>query len=358
MEFLVYTRRPLVEDSSLRKAMGRYVDITKGRKYAKFLIAKTIPVRMNLKTAKEKELWREHEKLMREFRKILEIHDKGTKELKFAKKSLVDLKFEIAKRMLSRCEFCERKCGVNRKKERGFCGLGEKSFLSSEFMHTGEEACIIPSHTFFFIGCNFYCVYCQNWTISRHKESGMEVDGKTLAEFAVERRETSRNINLVGGDPIPNLHTILDMLANLEINKPIIWNSNMYMSEKTMKLLDGVIDVYLADFKYGNDECAKRLSKVPNYWKITTRNFLLARKHAELLIRHLVLPNHVDCCTSRILQWIGENLDNEVRLNIMGQYHPEFEVFEFEGMDRGVTQEEMERAYKLARESRITNLEP
>ncbi len=357
MPYFLISSGAAFEDEGLRKAMGRYADITKGRKYAKFLIAKSVPVRMGLKTAKEEELWREHEKLMVKFRKTLKSCDKTGRKPKSAKKSLVDLKFEIAKRVLSRCEFCERKCGVNRKKERGFCGLGEKSFLSSEFIHTGEEACIIPSHTFFFIGCNFYCVYCQNWTISRQIEKGKEVDGRMLAELAVKRMHMSRNINLVGGDPIPNLHTILEMLRNLEINKPIIWNSNMYMSEKTMKLLDGVIDVYLADFKYGNDECARKLSKVPDYWNVTTRNLLLARKHAEILIRHLVLPNHVDCCTSRILKWIGKNLDNRIRLNIMDQYHPEFEAFDFE-VDRRVTQEEMEKAFKLARKNGITNLEP
>jgi putative pyruvate formate lyase activating enzyme len=357
VHFLIHTRKVSGRgDPGLRKSMGRYLDITDNGRYAKFLIAKTIPVKL---PKSEGKLWKLHESKMREFRKKLKANDKTKRKLKFAKTSLVDLKLELAKRMLKKCEFCERKCGVNREKgEKGFCGLGSKSFLSSEFIHTGEEGSIIPSHTFFFLGCNFYCVYCQNWTISRQKESGVPVDGKALAELAGRRSNASRNINLVGGDPTPNLHTILDMLRHMEINKPIVWNSNMYMSVKTMKILDGVMDVYLADFKYGNDRCAEKLSKVPNYWKTMTRNYLLAKKQAELLIRHLVLPDHLECCTKPIMEWTGENLGNRIRMNVMDQYHPEFEVFEFGEMCRRVDREEMERAYGLAKENCISNLEP
>ncbi|UCC92153.1 MAG: radical SAM protein [Candidatus Aenigmatarchaeota archaeon] len=336
--------------------MGRYLDITDNKKQAKYLIAKTIPVKLPKSGEK---LWEIHDSKMKEFRKKLKEFDKGRGKLKFADFSLIDLKLEIAKRILIKCEFCERKCGVDRAKGgKGFCGLGSKSLLSSEFIHNGEEASIIPSHTFFFMGCNFYCIYCQNWTISRQKERGTEVRGKELAELAGRKAHLSRNINLVGGDPTPNLHTILEMLKFMDINKPIVWNSNMYLSKKSMRLLEGMVDVYLADFKYGNDRCAKKLSKVPDYWKTMTRNYLLAKKQAEILIRHLVLPNHLECCTSRILKWTGKNLDNKIRMNIMDQYHPEFEVFEFKGMCRRVNQGEMERAFELAKENGISNLEP
>jgi putative pyruvate formate lyase activating enzyme len=296
---------------------------------------------------------------MAEFRKKIKQSDRVRGQLKFAKVSLIDLKLKLDKRMLEKCEFCERKCRVNRLNGgKGFCGLTDKSFLSSEFIHVGEEASIVPSHTFFFTGCNFYCVYCQNWTISRQREKGTEADGRKLAELAKRKSNASRNINLVGGDPTPNLHTILNMLKHMDINKPIVWNSNMYMSEKTIRLLEGAVDIYLADFKYGNDGCAEKLSKVPDYWRIMTRNYILAKEQAEILIRHLVLPGHIECCTSRILEWLGRNLDNKIRLNIMAQYHPEFEAFLFGGMDRRVTKEEMDRAFNIANEAGLTNLEP
>jgi putative pyruvate formate lyase activating enzyme len=356
MQFLIFPRTVPGEDPGLRKSMGRYLDITDNGKHAKFLIAKTIPVKL---PKSEEGLWKEHGMGMAKFRKLLKAHDGKKGMLKFAKPSLIDLKFEIAKRMLAKCEFCERKCGIDRSGgKKGFCGLDSRSFLSGEFIHTGEEGSIIPSHTFFFIGCNFYCIYCQNWTISRHKERGTEVKGKDLALLAERRKNASRNINLVGGDPTPNLHTILDMLRRLDVNKPIVWNSNMYLSEKSIRLLDGVVDVYLADFKYGNDECAEKLSKVKDYWKAMTRNYLLAKKQAEILVRHLVLPDHLECCTRPIMKWVGENLGNNIRMNIMGQYRPEFEIFEIKEMTRRVTEEEMRKAYELARKSGITNLEP
>ncbi len=357
MEFLLY-RKPISEDTLLKKAMGRYLAINKNQKYAQFLIAKTIPIKFAFRSPEEK-LWKAHETAMKKFRRKLKEFDQGETKIKFAEKSLVDLKLELAKRMLTKCEFCERRCKVNRAAgNKGFCSLSSESFLSSEFIHMGEEASIIPSHTFFFIGCNFYCIYCQNWTISRQKEKGLLVDGKTLADLARRKAHASRNINLVGGEPTPHLHTILSMLRHLEINKPIVWNSNMYMSEKTMKLLEGVVDVYLADFKYGNNECARKLSKVENYWNVITRNHLLAKEHAEILIRHLVLPNHVECCTSNVMGWIGKNLGDRIRLNIMDQYHPEFEAFASIGMYRRVERKEMDRAFDLAKENALQNLEP
>ncbi|MDI6654559.1 MAG: radical SAM protein [Candidatus Hydrothermarchaeota archaeon] len=339
------------EDEGVKKALGRYVEVSTNRKPAKFLMAKAIPTSAEL-AASEEELWKEHDSRIKEF-------VDAEKEL-CANTSLLDLKLELARRILSSCHFCERRCGADRTAgKKGFCNLDAGTYLSSEFLHLGEEACLVPSHTFFFIGCTFYCVYCQNWTISRHVEKGVGVTGKHLAEIAKRRRmlENSRNINFVGGEPTPNLHTIIDMLRCLDVSVPVVWNSNMYMSSETIELLNGIVDVYLADFKYGNDACAERLSKVENYWKIITRNHLLGKEHAELLIRHLILPNHVECCTKSVLEWIAENLGNEVRVNIMAQYRPEFEAYKIPEIARGVTGFEMERALAIARENGLTNLD-
>ncbi len=124
-----------------------------------------------------------------------------------------------------------------------------------------------------------------------------------------------------------------------------------------MKLLNGVVDVYLADFKYGSDECAWRLSKAKNFFEVVSRNHLLGRDYAELLIRHLVLPNHVECCSKPVIEWIAENLGNDVRLNIMAQYRPEFEAFKEKDIQRGVTAEEMRRAFEIADENGLWNLD-
>jgi putative pyruvate formate lyase activating enzyme len=341
-----------LREEGVKRAMGRYVGVTMDRLPANFLVTKTIPADINATNP-----WAEHDKALTVMKKALRKLDASRAscdDLEFPEYSLLDLKVELARDIISNCHFCERRCGADRTKgEKGFCNLGAVSRLSSEFLHLGEEACLVPSHTLFFIGCTFYCVFCQNWTISRQVEKGVPVNPEELSKIVKKRRllDKSRNVNLVGGEPTPNLHVILEMLKYLDVNVPVVWNSNMYMSTEAMKLLDGVVDVYLTDFKYGRDDCALKLSKVKDYWKIITRNHLLAKEQAELLIRHLVLPSHVECCTKRILRWIGENFGGSVRVNIMAQYRPEFQAHKIAGINRGVTGSEMTRAYEIAREA-------
>ncbi len=350
-----------LEDKGVKKALSRYVDVVENRRYAKFIICKKIEANFE-KDMNINDLWKIHDEKINEFKKLQKDADKGVKkisEIDDPESSLLDLKIEIARKMLKKCEFCERRCRVNRYEKLGFCRVGSEARLSSEFLHFGEEACLVPSHTFFFIGCNFYCVYCQNWTISRQFEKGEVVTAKELAEIAKMRRieEGTRNVNLVGGDPTPNLHVILEMLKYLDTNVPIVWNSNMYLTVEAMKLLDGCVDVYLTDFKYGNNKCAERLSKVKNYFEVVSRNHLIAKKQAELIIRHLVLPNHVECCTKPVLKFIAENFDNEVRVNIMAQYRPEFEAKKYDEISRRVSAEEMRRAFEIAEKLGLWNLD-
>jgi putative pyruvate formate lyase activating enzyme len=130
----------------------------------------------------------------------------------------------------------------------------------------------------------------------------------------------------------------------------------MYLSPEAMQLLFGTQDIYLTDFKYGNDECAQRLSKVKNYFKTVARNHRLAFADAEVIIRHLVLPNHVECCTRPVLEWIAENLGSDARVNLMDQYRPEYRAEEYPELTRRVTTEEMERALRTAEEAGLRNV--
>lgn len=235
-------------------------------------------------------------------------------------------KVEEAENIMECCHFCERRCNVNRLRgERGYCRVLEPR-ISSEFIHIGEEPELVPSHTIFFAGCTFRCVYCQNWDISQHPERGSYIKPDGLARLIESR--TARNVNWVGGDPTPNIAYILKVLEALDKNTPQVWNSNMYLTEDAMNLLDGVVDVYLTDFKYGNDECAERLSDVRDYMRITERNHEIAGKQAELLIRHLMLPGHLDCCTIPILEWIAENTE-AAKVNIMAQYRPMYRAMDY-----------------------------
>ena len=240
--------------------------------------------------------------------------------------SLLALKTYISGKLVESCVFCEHKCKVNRAKKAGTCGVGKDSFVSSAFVHLGEEPELVPSGTIFFSGCNFTCSYCQNWGISQDPKCGYKWAPEMIASWIAGMRNGIANVNLVGGEPTPHLHNILGALLLLDASIPVVWNSNMYMSGEAMDLLDGIVDVYLADFKYGNDECAKELSGARNYFSVVSRNHLLAQKSAELLIRHLVLPGHVECCSKPILRWVRDNLGPSARLNIMGQYKPEYKA--------------------------------
>jgi putative pyruvate formate lyase activating enzyme len=139
------------------------------------------------------------------------------------------------------------------------------------------------------------------------------------------------------------------------VNVPVVWNSNSYYSEETAKLLAGFVDVYLLDFKYGSNECAERISDAPGYWEACTRNHLYGKEHGELLIRVLVLPKHLKCCTEPILNWIAENLGTWVRVNIMFQYRPEWRANEVPELQRRLTAAERKKAIELANEAGLTN---
>jgi len=330
----------------VRKILSRYVKVAKGILPANFQIAKRIAV--------SEISWKEHEKAMKEFYELRQEIDNNKVDftkLKPQKLSLLELKLQLAKEILKSCELCERKCRVNRLSgELGECKVGNNCLISSEFVHLGEESHIVPSHTVFFMGCNFHCQYCQNWSISQWYESGTAIKPKELARLIEQRRkEGCRNLNLVGGSPTPHLPWIIEALKHCEANTAVIWNSNMYMSEKTMQILDGIVDMYLSDFKYGNDKCALRLSKVPNYFSVVSRNHLLAAKTAEITLRHLILPNHLECCTKPVLKWISENLKEKCLVNLMDQYRPEWKARLYPEINRRISSEEYETALEYAK---------
>ncbi len=331
------------------KGLERYEAINRGEAVAKFQIAKRIEAEWAESFEDMKTI---HDRLKKEFRKM----DADTSLLKDepAKYSFLHLKRDMLYEMLRECNFCERRCGVNRFEKKGFCKCGVTSYFSSEFLHVGEEPELIPSHTIFFNRCTFACVFCQNYDIVY--EDDYVADPRELA-YLIDRRyrQGSRNVNFVGGNPDQHAHTISEILLNVESNIPVVWNSNMYHSTELAEIIEDLVDVWLGDFKYGNDDCAKKYSKVPKYWKVVTRNFLRAKDNGELLIRHLVLPNHIECCTDPIAKWVAENLGGDTRFNLMFQYYPTFKAWEYKEISRRLNAEEMKKALEIA-ERYLSNL--
>ncbi|MCX8179243.1 MAG: radical SAM protein [Candidatus Aenigmarchaeota archaeon] len=334
----------MLDDYKLGQIVNRYANVALQKNTANFIIAKHVKA--------ENFGWKHHDELMKEFYNLRKLLDEGKIALKDLKKpefSLLDLKIKLTEKTMKSCNLCERKCGVNRLLgEVGVCKVGNNSLISSEFIHMGEEYYISPSHTIFFMGCNFFCQFCQNWSISQWFERGFYVAEEKLAKLIEERRRFSLNVNFVGGEPTPNLLFILKTLKHCSVNIPIIWNSNFYMSKNTMKILDGIVDMYLSDFKFGNDYCAERLSKVKSYFKICSRNHLIAAKNGEITIRHLVLPNHINCCSKPILKWIAKNLKDKAIVNIMSQYMPQYKAKNYPEINRTVSHEEMKEVIEYA----------
>ncbi|MEM2900876.1 MAG: radical SAM protein, partial [Thermoplasmata archaeon] len=299
---------------------------------AKFKIAKKVPAEFE-NTNSINTLWQIHKKVLSEYKHLeREVDSQKTslEDLENPKASFFDLKNEIAKHILERCCFCARKCNVNRLQgQKGYCQCGTQITVSSIFEHFGEEPELVPSGTIFTMGCTIQCLHCQNWTISQWFESGEIYSPQRLALMVEQLRQNGcRNVNLVGGEPTPWLQQWLDTFKYVNLNVPVVWNSNSYYSEETSELLAGFADIYLLDFKYGNDDCAERISNAPKYWEACTRNHLFAKKHGELIIRVLVLPGHLECCTKEIFSWIAKNLGQNVRVNVMFQYRPEWRAYE------------------------------
>ncbi len=348
-------------DPAVLRALHWYYSVMRDRKPAKFLIARRLEAPDNPYEMSLDELWRLHDRLQAEFRDVWGEIREGSlslSELGRPRWSFLDVKIAIARRILESCTFCERRCGVNRYREaKGTCRLDTRTFADTWFHHLGEEAPLVPSGTIFYGSCNFRCVFCQNYEISQvNPFSGEVVDARKLAAIQRRLRETgARNINHVGGDPTPNIHTILESLKHLETNVPQLWNSNFYMSEESMKLLIDVIDIWLPDFKYGNNMCATRLSAAPRYFETVTRNLKIAVEHGDMIIRHLVLPGHIECCTKPVLKWIAENLPRDrVLVNVMDQYRPEHLVLRYPDrwpeIARAPSRREVEEAYRYAEE--------
>ncbi len=334
------------DNEEIRETIPRYVDVARGGRRPLFRIDQRIFLNG------DDDPWRSHEEGLRIMSECLTEGEcpEGTRER--GQRSLLEVKISLARSLVSECRLCEWKCGVNRLEGQvGVCRVGAPR-VASAFIHMGEEAPITPSGTVFFSGCNFRCAFCQNWDISQFPESGSPVDAGRLASAMDELRgRGARNVNLVGGEPTPNLHVILEALNLASEDFPVIWNSNMYMSEEAMRLLLGVVDLWLPDFKYWRDECARRYSGVLRYRETVTRNLRMAHNFppGEMVVRHLVLPGHLECCTKPILGWIAGNIPN-VLVNVMDQYRPEYRAGEFEEINRRISREEMREAYRMADE--------
>jgi putative pyruvate formate lyase activating enzyme len=225
---------------------------------------------------------------------------------------------------------CEHRCGADRLGgERGPCKAGPRARVFRHRVEYGEEVEIIPSHLFYLSGCDLRCVFCIAEQNAFNPSIGSELTAQFLASAVAQgRRRGARNIQWVGGEPTIHLPSILEAMAGCDDLPPIVWKSDFYGTPEAFQLLNGIVDVYVADFKFGNDGCAKRLAKVDRYVATITRNLSIAAIRGDLIVRHLLLPGHFDCCYRPIVEYISRELPS-AKFSIRDGYLPRWQAHHY-----------------------------
>lgn len=258
---------------------------------------------------------------------------------------------------LSNCNLCPHNCNIDRLSGKiGRCKCSNKAKIALASLHHFEEPCISGkngSGTVFFSNCNLNCKYCQNYEISQMGK-GKEIEIEELSEIFLNQQEKgANNINLV--TPTSYAYHIieaLDIAKKKGLHIPIIYNTNGYENVETIELLNGYIDVYLPDLKYYSNELAKKYSGIDNYFECATKAIMKMYEQVGrvvfdeegiikkgLIIRHLVLPNHI-LNSKHILKWIKENMKDDVMVSVMAQYFPTYKAKEDELLNRKLTKKE------------------
>lgn len=233
-----------------------------------------------------------------------------------------------AHRHLSDCHLCPHHCGEQRAHARGVCRVGQTSYIASEMLHMGEEQMLRPAHAIFFSGCTATCSFCTAARFAFRPTYGVAVSAQQLAARMEQRQqEGARSICFIGGDPAPHIPFILESLDELGARRrvPTVFNSNFYLTADALNLLEGAIDIYLPDLKFGPgtgaDSCGEKIGGMPDYWAIVTECIQRVQARGKrLLVRHLLMPGHFQCCTAPVLRWLAEQPPIDVSL--LTQYVP------------------------------------
>ena len=263
-------------------------------------------------------------------------------------------------KLLEKCEICPHKCKVNRTNNQvGRCKSKNTVKVAKASVHNFEEPCISKingSGTVFFSNCNLNCVFCQNYEISQ-LGLGKEITIEELAAIFLKlQNKNVNNINLVTPTSyVPQIIEAIKIAKNKGLIIPIVYNTNSYENVEILKLLEGYIDIYLPDLKYAENNLGKQYSNINNYFEIATKAIKemyrqvgniefdekgIAKK--GIIIRHLVMPNHVEN-SKKVLQWIKDNMPDDIFVSVMNQYFPTYKAKEFKDINRKLTNREMKK---------------
>jgi putative pyruvate formate lyase activating enzyme len=292
----------------------------------------------------------------------------------------------IARAMLADCHLCEHHCGVNRLAgETGLCHAGAEARIFMAQTEVSDELELIPTFAIALSGCDLRCDFCITGGPSWNPRAGEPVRLKELVERAgAALASGARTVMILGGEPTIHLPAVLEIVAALSERRPparreevgvqsrdvrdcsedtlkrelqravpeagapkLVWKTNAHGSAQARELLDGMFDVWLADFKFGNNDCARRLAKVSDYVRIVRENLLWANEHSELIVRHLLMPGHVECCWQPVAEWLAAALPG-VKVNLRSGFWPAWQAARHPELRGTVSAQESARAVNLA----------
>jgi len=283
-------------------------------------------------------------------------------------------RIEAAVSSLESCSLCPHSCGVNRLTgDVGKCRTPREAIVSSYGPHFGEEAPLVGGHgsgTIFFTNCNLRCQFCQNYSISQLGE-GEKVNREELADMMLSlQAKGCHNINLVSPTHlVPQILEAVEIAVESGLHLPLVYNSGGYDSVETLRILDGIVDIYMPDMKYDDEETAKELSGIESY--PSTNKAAIKEMHRQvgdlkineqgvaergLLVRHLVLPNGL-AGTKGIVNFLSREISPNTYVNIMAQYYPCYRAFQIESLVRRISPVEFHEALSLAREAGLSRLD-
>jgi putative pyruvate formate lyase activating enzyme len=280
---------------------------------------------------------------------------------------------EAAYDLLESCRVCPRECGVNRLKndKLGFCRSGLNPAISSVNAHHGEEPPLSGtkgSGTIFFTNCNLRCVYCQNYPISQLGNGAERTPGELAGQMIWLQEQGCHNLNLVTPTHfMPQILKAFGIARERGFNLPIVYNTSGYESLEALRLLDGIVAIYLPDMRYSDDAVARTYSVAPHYPEINRAaikemyrqvgNLVLDEDGIAtrgLIIRHLILPGGLSG-TEGVMKFLAEEISKDVYISLMSQYFPAFKAHEFKELSRRITADEYEEAYQTMRKYGLEN---
>ncbi len=275
--------------------------------------------------------------------------------------------------LLEKCCLCPRECGANRLKndKLGFCRSGLNPGISSVSPHHGEEPPLSGtkgSGTVFLTNCNLRCIYCQNYPISQLGNGTERTPGELACQMVWLQEQGCHNVNLVTPTHfMPQILKALWIARERGFNLPIVYNTSGYESLRALRILDGIVDIYLADMRYFNEPVSKRYSLALHYPEINrvavkemfrqVGNLILDEEGIAkrgLIIRHLVLPNGLSG-TEGVMKFLSEEISREVFISLMAQYFPAFKANEITELSRRITAEEYEDACQIMEKHGLEN---